>query len=108
VKKVNNWAENKHEPMCERERRMHGFRVPELTQAFSSSFESIQQQFSLKRHLRARRSTANNSVNALPHGIVSPSLPKIRRALRKGRSIALRRKHFNVTTLSERLSLSFL
>jgi hypothetical protein len=89
--------------MCKRERRMHGFRVAELTQAFSSSFESIQQG---KR--RARRSTANNSVNALPHGIVSPSLPKIRRALRKGQSIALRRKHFNVTTLSERLSLSFL
>jgi hypothetical protein len=91
--------------MCKRERRMHGFRVAELTQAFSSSFESIQQG---KRHPRARRSTANNSVNALPHGIVSPSLPKIRRALRKGQSIALRRKHFNVTTLSERLSLSFL
>lgn len=49
--RVNNRAENSHQPTRERERRMRGFRRPEHTQAFLSSFGSIRQHFALKRHL---------------------------------------------------------
>src|ERR1700733_14487824 len=49
--RVNNRAENSHQPTRERERRMRGFRVPERTQAFLSSFGLIRQHFALKRHL---------------------------------------------------------
>ena len=48
--RLNNRAENSHQPTRERERRMRGFRVPERTQAFPSSFEPIRQHFALKRH----------------------------------------------------------
>ncbi|GAB7543999.1 IS6 family transposase [Cupriavidus sp. 8B] len=49
--RVNNRAENSQQPTRERERRMRGFRLPERTQAFLSSFGSIRQHFALKRHL---------------------------------------------------------
>ena len=49
--RVNNRAENSHQPTRERERRMRGFRRPERTQAFLSSFGPIRQHFALKRHL---------------------------------------------------------
>lgn len=52
--RVNNRAENGHQPTRERERgmrRMRGFRDPKLTQAFLSSFGPIRQHFALKRHL---------------------------------------------------------
>lgn len=49
--RVNNRAENSHQPTRERERRMRGFRQPERTQAFLSSFGPIRQHFALKRHL---------------------------------------------------------
>ena len=49
--RVNNRAENSHQPTRERERRMRGFRNPERTQAFLSSFGPIRQHFALKRHL---------------------------------------------------------
>ena len=49
--RLNNRAENSHQPTRERERRMRGFRVPERTQAFLSSFGLIRQHFALKRHL---------------------------------------------------------
>lgn len=49
--RVNNRAENSHQPTRERERRMRGFRIPERTQAFLSSFGLIRQHFALKRHL---------------------------------------------------------
>ncbi|MFM0069368.1 IS6 family transposase [Paraburkholderia aspalathi] len=52
--RVNNRAENSHQPTRERERRMRGFRDPKRTQAFLSSFGPIRQHFALKRHrLRA-------------------------------------------------------
>ena len=44
-------AENSHQPTRERERRMRGFRDPERTQTFLSSFGPIRQHFALKRHL---------------------------------------------------------
>ncbi|MBB5406015.1 DDE-type integrase/transposase/recombinase [Paraburkholderia youngii] len=54
--RVNNRAENSHQPTRERERRMRGFRDPKRTQAFLSSFGLIRQHFALKRHLlRASR-----------------------------------------------------
>lgn len=49
--RVNNRAENSHQPTRERERRMRGFRRPERTQSFLSSFGPIRQHFTLKRHL---------------------------------------------------------
>jgi len=49
--RVNNRAENSHRPTRERERRMRGFRRPERTQSFLSSFGPIRQHFALKRHL---------------------------------------------------------
>lgn len=49
--RVNNRAENSHQPTRERERRMRGFRSPERTQSFLCSFGPIRQHFALKRHL---------------------------------------------------------
>ncbi len=49
--RVNNRAENSHQPARERERRMRGFREPQKTQAFLSNFGPIRQHFALKRHL---------------------------------------------------------
>jgi putative transposase len=48
--RVNNRAENNHQPTRERERRMRGFRSPQRTQAFLSSFGTIRQYFAIKRH----------------------------------------------------------
>ena len=48
---MNHRAENSHQPIHERERRMRGFRLPERTQAFLSSFGPIRQHFAIKRHL---------------------------------------------------------
>jgi putative transposase len=49
--RLNNRAENSHQPTRERERRMRGFRDPKRTQKFLSSFGPIRQHFALKRHL---------------------------------------------------------
>ncbi|ATF90566.1 IS6 family transposase [Burkholderia gladioli] len=49
--RVNNRAENSHQPTRECERRMRGFRDPMRTQAFLESFGLIRQHFALKRHL---------------------------------------------------------
>jgi putative transposase len=49
--RVNNRAENSHQPTRERERRFRGFRDPKRTQAFLSNFGPIRQHFALKRHL---------------------------------------------------------
>ena len=47
--RVNNRAENSHQPIRERERRMKGFRSPRRTQRFLSSFGAIRQYFAIKR-----------------------------------------------------------
>ncbi|MFM0642661.1 DDE-type integrase/transposase/recombinase, partial [Paraburkholderia metrosideri] len=49
--RLNNCAENSHQPTRERERRMRGFRDPNRTQEFLSCFGPIRQHFALKRHL---------------------------------------------------------
>jgi putative transposase len=49
--RLNNRAENSHQPTRERERRMRGFRDPKRTQKFLSCFGQIRQHFALKRHL---------------------------------------------------------
>ncbi len=49
--RVNNRAENSHQPTRERERRMRAFRDPTRTQALLESFGLIRQHFALKRHL---------------------------------------------------------
>jgi putative transposase len=49
--RVNNRAENSHQPTRERERWMRRFQRPERAQIFLSCFGSIRQHFALKRHL---------------------------------------------------------
>jgi putative transposase len=49
--RLNNRAENSHQPTRERERRMRGFRDLKRTQKFLSCFGPIRQHFALKRHL---------------------------------------------------------
>ena len=48
--RVNNCAENSHQPTRRRERQMQGFRDPRRTQAFLSRFGPIRQHFALSRH----------------------------------------------------------
>ncbi|NLP64801.1 IS6 family transposase [Paraburkholderia sacchari] len=48
--RVNNRAENSHQPTRRRERAMNGFRDPLRTQVFLSSFGPIRQHFALPRH----------------------------------------------------------
>ena len=48
--RVNNRAENSHQPTRRRERQMQGFRDPQRTQAFLSRFGPIRQHFALPRH----------------------------------------------------------
>jgi putative transposase len=48
--RVNNRAENSHQPTRRRERQMRGFRDPRHTQAFLSRFGPIRQHFALPRH----------------------------------------------------------
>jgi hypothetical protein len=49
--RLNNRAENSHQPTRERERRMRGFRDPKRTQKFRSCFGPIRQHFALTRHV---------------------------------------------------------
>jgi putative transposase len=49
--RLNNRAENSHQPTRERERRMRGFRDPKRTQKFLSCFGLIRQHFALNRYL---------------------------------------------------------
>jgi len=48
--RLNNRAENSHQPTRERERRMRGFRHPKRTQEFLSNYGPIRQHFAPKRH----------------------------------------------------------
>jgi putative transposase len=48
--RVNNRAENSHQPTRRRERQMQGFRDPRRAQRFLSSFGPIRQHFALPRH----------------------------------------------------------
>jgi putative transposase len=48
--RVNNRAENSHQPTRRRERQMQGFRDPRRTQRFLSCFGPIRQHFALPRH----------------------------------------------------------
>ncbi len=60
VARVNNRAENSHQPTRRRERAMGGFHNPVRTQAFLSSYGPIRQHFALPRHrakLRASLAT---------------------------------------------------
>lgn len=74
--RVNNRAENSHQPTRERQWRMRGFRGQNRTQAFLSSFGPIRQRFALKRHL-LRESKMRCSKAILCSG------PDIRRRLRR-------------------------
>jgi hypothetical protein len=69
--RINNRAENSHQPTRERERRMRGFRDRQRTQTFLSSYGPIRQHFALKRHLlrdsqRGANSPKSPGVRLLP------------------------------------------
>ncbi|MCP2090059.1 UNVERIFIED_ORG: transposase-like protein [Paraburkholderia sediminicola] len=49
--RLNNLAENSHQPTRARQRRMRVFHDPKRTQKFLSCFGQIRQHFALKRHL---------------------------------------------------------
>jgi len=76
--RVNNRAENSHQPTRERQRRMRGFRRSERTQAFLSNFGPIRQQFGSSAISCAHRSIANSWLHALRPGASSQASPKIR------------------------------
>lgn len=64
--RVNNRAENSHQPTRRRERQMQGFRDPRRTQAFLSRFGPIRQHFALPRHrMNAGRHRAALQVRLL-------------------------------------------
>ncbi|WP_175907678.1 MULTISPECIES: IS6 family transposase [Burkholderia] len=79
--RLNNRAENSHQPTRERERRMRGFRDPKRTQEFLSCFGPIRQHFAIRRHqLRAslyRKQLAARFVAwcELTEGTQNPSCP---------------------------------
>ena len=47
---LNNLAENSHQPTCQRERRMQGFKSPGQAQRFLSAYGPIAQHFRPRRH----------------------------------------------------------
>jgi putative transposase len=76
--RVNNRAENSHQPTRERERRMRGFRDPERTRL---SYRASVRSGSTSRSsdiCYAPRAIENSSPHASPLGIVSLRPPKIR------------------------------
>jgi putative transposase len=75
--RLNNRAENGHQPTRERERRMRSFRDRERTQVFLSSFGPIRQHFALKRHLLRASLYRTQLGQRLRRGIAEPSSPKI-------------------------------
>lgn len=76
--RVNNRAENSHQPTHERERRMRGFRRPVRTQSFLSSFGPIRQHFALKRHLLRASLYRKQLIAQFEYGAFSQAAPKIR------------------------------
>jgi hypothetical protein len=60
------------------ERRMRGFRDPERTQSFLLTFARFRSTSRSSDIYCGLRSVANNSPNALLHGIASPNSPIIR------------------------------
>ncbi len=81
--RVNNRAENSHQPTRRRERLMLGFRDARRAQAFLSRFGPIWQHFALPRHRRKRQVTVPHSRNASPHGTVGLELPQSVRLFNK-------------------------
>jgi transposase-like protein len=80
--RLNNRAENSHQPTRERERRMRGFGDPKRTQKFLSCFGPIRQHFSRSSGICcALHFIANNSQLDSLHGAKSPTSPEIRRLL---------------------------
>jgi putative transposase len=51
----NNRAENSHQPVRRRERKMQGFKSPRSVQRFLSMHATVHNTFNLQRHLVSRR-----------------------------------------------------
>ena len=47
---LNNRTENSHQPTCQREKRMQGFKSPGHAERFLSAYGPIAQRFRLRRH----------------------------------------------------------
>ncbi len=54
--RANNRAENSHQPVRRRERKMQGFKSPGSAQRFLASHAAVHNTFNLERHLISRRS----------------------------------------------------
>src|SRR5437867_12004183 len=67
--RLNNRAENSHQPTRERERRMRGFKSPGHAQRFLSIFGVIASFFRPGRHLLAAKNTARLCADALHNGV---------------------------------------
>jgi putative transposase len=79
--RLNNRAENSHQPTRESERRMCGFRDPQRTQKFLSCFGPIRQHFALKWHLLRASLYRKQLAARLVRGAKSPKSPEIRPTL---------------------------
>jgi putative transposase len=75
--RVNNRAENSHQPTRRRERHMCGFRDARRTQALLSCFGPIRQHFALPRHRMNAACHLPPSRNVSPNGMVGLSLPQV-------------------------------
>jgi len=64
-KRLNNRAENSHQPFRRREQAMAGFRCPKTLQKFVSVHSSVSNHFSLERHLNPRHIFKQNRAAAL-------------------------------------------
>ncbi len=64
-KRLNNRAENSHQPFRRREQAMVGFRCPKTRQKFVSVHSLVSNHFSLERHLNPRHIFKQNRAAAL-------------------------------------------
>lgn len=64
-RRINNRAENSHQPFRRRERAMLRFRRMRTLQKFAAVHGSVHNHFNLQRHLASRRTYKNNCLVAL-------------------------------------------
>ncbi len=63
--RLNNRAENSHQPTRRRERKMQRFKSPGSAQRFLSTHAAIYKQFNLQRHLVSRKILRNFRADAM-------------------------------------------